>query len=180
VAHSDSRGGRLPSQVALISRLALKVAVRLSHWRLDAELAAGADPNGTPRLSLRAAELVGPEHRRRLAIALLQLANDARREAPVGYSVAVPVQREQVAIADETLAFAAQTLLFANRVEARGVAMLERLLGDGGSAVYVDGAPGALDARLDAILHHLVYRATPDGGPRGRFSPKDEGSVGRR
>jgi hypothetical protein len=146
----------LAALIAALRLGALRLVVRLFAWRLDADLAAGANPQGNRRLGIRAAELDGRRHRRRLAISLLRIVNEPRPGRPARLSTAIPVRRDQVADASEALTFLAQALLFADHVNARGVALLDQLVRDGGSVLYVSAEPGALKGRLETILHHLV------------------------
>jgi hypothetical protein len=181
MAHSDRRSATRLGKVLTVARQrALKLAANLFSWRLDAELAAGADPRRRALLRARVAELVAPNHRRRAATSLLRLGNEADAVGSRPLSAAVPISRDQVAYARDALAFAAQVLLFAEQVDARGVAMIDQLLRDGGSVLYVGGEPGALEARLDEALHHLVSgKGRPDADP-GQRAATHRGFVGRR
>jgi hypothetical protein len=179
MAHSDRRSAtRLGKVLEVARRRALNLAANFLSWRLDAELALGSDSRGSALLRARAAELVAPKHRRRAAISLLRLVNDSYAVGSRGFSAAVPVSRDQVAPARDALLFTAQVLLFADRVDPRGVAIVEQLLRDGGSVLYVGGEPGALEARVEEILHHLV--AGEGRHPDSWRATTHRGFIGRR
>ena len=181
MADSNQRSGSwLERAFELARHWTLKLAAGFSAWRLDAELAAGADPQRRAWLRARAAELVSPKHRRRAAVSLLRLVNESYAEGSRRFSARVPVSRDQIVGARDELAFTAQALLFADQVDARGVAMIEQLLRDGGSVVYVGGEPGALEAQLEEVLHHLVAGHGDQGGDSGWQTPAEGGSIGRR
>jgi hypothetical protein len=157
-------GAQLPLHpVAFVRQAALKVWVRCSHWSLDAKLADGIDPTGDSALTVRAAQLIAPRNRERLARVLRRLANECDSK-PTGFSAAVPVAYDQVAQARETLLFVADVLHFADGVQPRGVAMLTRLLFDGGSVLYMAlpneerQAHGVLQLQLHTILDYLVIQ----------------------
>jgi hypothetical protein len=84
------------------------------------------------------------------------------------------VVRAQVVEARASLLFIAHLLRFADRVRPRGVAIVDRLLTDGGSALYLRSARGAVELQAQAALDHLVgaQRATPEAW----FSTSDEES----
>jgi hypothetical protein len=91
------------------------------------------------------------------------------------------VPRDQVAEARPTLVFLADVLRSADDVQPRGVAMLTQLLTDGGSVLYVRGARGVLQLRLQTILHCLVDQgpAFPEAWALAPVST-DGGPVGQR
>jgi hypothetical protein len=135
-------------------RPALKLRVFVTRTHLDAELAAGVDPDSTAMLSLRAAQLLRPRYRRQLAAALDERLMAALRGPR--WSSAVPVVREQIAEASGTLLSLAQVLRAPEGVHPRGVAMVWRLLSDGTSPVYFPTAPGALERQAQVALDCLV------------------------
>jgi hypothetical protein len=182
VAHIDlrlvPRTGGWPSG---LSWLALKTRLLVARQRVDADLAAGVDPNATPVLRLRAEEIIRPRYRRRLALSLLRVANEASVRPKPRLSAAVPLQRAQLAESRETLAFVVEVLLFAERVDPRGVAMVRELLADGGSPLYSPAEPGSLGARLEGALHALLCGAAevPSVRPRPLRGRKG-GAIGGR
>jgi hypothetical protein len=137
-------------------RTGLKVRVFVTRSHLDAELAAGVDPQSTAQLELRAAQLLRPRYRRQLAAALDERLMDALRGPR--WSSAVPVVREQIAEASGTLLSLAQVLRASESVHPRGVATVWRLLGDGDSPFYVRSASDALDRQARVALDCLVGR----------------------
>jgi hypothetical protein len=137
-----------------LPRLALRLRVFVTHWRLDAELARGVDPQSTAARELRAAQLQRLRYRRRLAAALDQRLMAALR-GPM-WSSAVPVARGQVAEASENLFALAQILRAPDSVDPQGVALVKQLLSDGSSALYVGSFPGALEHQTQAALNCLV------------------------
>jgi hypothetical protein len=181
VAHLDLQvGAPTRAPLAVLRRLALRGWVFVTRWHLDAELAAGGDPGAAATLQLRAEQITALRYRRRLALSLLRLSNEARARAKPRFSAAIPVRRDQIAESRETLASVAQVLLFAGGVHARGVAMVHQLLADGGSPVYSAVGPGALEAQLEAALRFL--EGEPPALPKGARGgvPPNEGSVGSR
>jgi hypothetical protein len=96
--------------------LRLRSKTRLRRSRLDAELAAGADPHTTPELSLRAAQLRSEKERARIATALLEAVRAGDSEAR--------------AYAEEVGALA-KRLLDDLPVDVHGAAMAARLVSAG-------------------------------------------------
>jgi hypothetical protein len=147
---------------------ALRLRVIWSHCSLDTKLAAGVDPAGDPALILRAAQLRSPRHRRRLAASVERLVGDAHAARPPAFTVAVPIVREQILEARDSLLFLAHLLRYADRLQPRGVAMVQRLLTDGGSVLYTDTACGAVELHVRTTLDCLVDH--PDLTPEAWFS----------
>jgi hypothetical protein len=163
---------------SLIRRFAWYQALRLrviwSHWSLDTELAAGVDPASDPALILRAAQLRSPRHRRRLAAWVERLVREANAGPPPAFTVAVPIVREQILEARDSLLFLAYLLRYADRLQPRGVAMVQQLLADGGSVLYTDTARGAVELQIRTTLDCLVDH--PDLTPEVWFSVYDRES----
>jgi hypothetical protein len=157
---------------SLIMRCAWYQALRLrviwSHWSLDTKLADGVDPARDPALILRAAQLRSPKHRRRLAASVERLVGEANAPRLPAFTVAVPVVREQILEARDSLLFLAYLLRYADRLRPHGVAMVQQLLTDGGSVLYTDTARGAVELQVQTILGCLVDR--PDPTPEAWFS----------
>jgi hypothetical protein len=143
---------------------ALRLRVFWSHWSLDTKLAAGVDPASDPALILRAAQLRSPRRRRRLAESVERLVGEANAPRLPASTVAVPVVREPILEARDSLLFLAYLLRYADRLRPRGVAMVQLLLTDGGSALYTDTARGAVELQVRTTLDCLVDRAevTPE------------------
>jgi hypothetical protein len=123
---------------------------------LDAELAAGADPNSTETLRLRATQLLRPRYRRRLARAVQHLVHELDGQRGPRLSSAIPFLRDQVAEARSTLLSLARVLSASERVHPRGVAMVWRLLSDPASPLYLRTAAGALERHAQLALDCLV------------------------
>jgi hypothetical protein len=159
-----------------LSSIPLRLRVRLSHWSLDARLAAGVDSGSDRALAVRAKQLRSKTHRRRLASWLERLARESGSAGAAGPSSAAPIGSEQVAEAREALLLAVQVLRDSEPVRPRGIAMIEHLLRDGDSVLYAETVPGAAELQLRAALSYLVgstmdaapisASATPEGRPR--------------
>jgi hypothetical protein len=157
-------------------RLALRARVRWTHLSLDAMLVLGVDPASDPALALRASQLRSDRHRRRLAGWVERLVRDAAAARSPGISAAVPVVREQVTEARDSLLLLARALRHAEQVQPGGVAMVERLLSDARSVIYTDSSRGAVELQVQAALDYLTgtadspalssASATPLGRPR--------------
>jgi hypothetical protein len=153
-------------------RAGLKLRIFVTRSHLDAELAAGVDPDSTALLELRAAQLLRPRYRRQLAAALDERLMAALRGPR--WSSAVPVVRDQVSEASGTLLSLAQVLRASESVHPRGVAMVLRLLGDGDSPLYLRTVPGALEHQARLALDCLVGQPWVSSGLR-RFEEVTHG-----
>ena len=126
----------------------------LRRSSLDAALASGADPCDSPALAHRAVRLTRVRTRERLAARVDYVLAAAQR--PVrGLSSAIEPDRGGVAVASPRLIAVRELLRSTAPVYAQGVAMLEHLLRDGGSPLYVPASRRALDHELDLILAAL-------------------------
>jgi hypothetical protein len=126
-----------------------RVARLLARGRrlgLDRALAEGADPTASPLLAARAAQLVQPANRRRLASALehLALAGDGQ---PARFRV-MPQRRALEANRSRLLDLAA-TLRKGGLLYARGIAILELVLIDGTGPTYTDPRGEGLARQLE-------------------------------
>ena len=115
-----------------------------SGW-LDRRLAAGARPEESPALRRRARKLRSDRKRRALAAAVARLIREA--DGPAGpLTSAVPIQRAAVRTCRPLLLMIAEDLEDTKLpVSAKGVALLEQLLSDGGSPVYAPVGERALE-----------------------------------
>ncbi len=147
---------------------ALRLRVRWSHWSLDARLAGGVDPASEPALILRASQLGSARHRRRLSAWVERVVRESDAAPRRTLTAAVPTVPEQIAEARASLLFLAHLLRTAEQVRPRGIAIVERLLSDGGSALYVPRARGALDLQVQIALDLLV--GEDDATPEAWFS----------
>jgi hypothetical protein len=163
----------------LARRLALTLEVFFRRLQLDEELASGLDPAGHPARAFRAAQLICPRYRRRLATSLERLVDDVDGERQFRFSPAVPFQHDQVAEARSILLSIARTLRSAERVRARGTALVLMLLEDPASPLYSGTARGALQLQAQTSLDYLAGQRQPNqerwpgttsltaGGPNG-------------
>jgi hypothetical protein len=147
---TDPAGWVAPPRVRARDRL----SARLFAWRLDEALAAGACPDASVPLSLRAGRLIGLSTRRRLSREIDRVIRDARR--PVS-----PHDREfarwQLTIAPSTslLHRLRSWLAGWEPVEAGGVAWVRLLLRDGAGPLYDSPDPETLAASLRVALARL-------------------------
>lgn len=136
-------------------RLSERLAVRMCAGELDRRIAAGACPDDSAALSLRAHALIGAPSRRRLARALRQLVAEARE--PFGpFHPAVPMARREIRDTEDLIEELADVLESRVPLAARGIARLSVLITDGGSPFYFQGRPGALRSALEVTLQTLV------------------------
>jgi hypothetical protein len=115
---------------------------RLRAWwlreELDERLARGAGPDTDPLLSRRAAQLMEPSTRKHVADALQIALDDARRTWSLG--ARLPLRRAEIrACAQDIVALAAR-LRDDRPIDVEGAAMAARLVYDGTSPMYRDGA----------------------------------------
>ena len=136
------------------------LVVRLRTWyrreRLDAQLAAGTDPEVSAELRLRAEQLGSTAEHVRLAQRLEDVVHQARAPATMSR---LPRRREVRACVDELLAIA-QRLRSDQPVGLRGVAMTALLLSDGLGPLYYDGANVPLQQAVQS-----AQVALEDSGP---------------
>ena len=132
------------------SPLFLGSRVFLRRGALGRRLAEGADPSSSPELERRSQQLLSTRHRRALAQAI-ERAIDTAEKGPSPYSSAVPLRSNAILEQRPILLSLAGDLRDTDqRVSVRGVALLERLLTDGGSPLYVE----TLDESLEGALRH--------------------------
>jgi len=105
---------------------------------------------------MRAERLTSRCFRERVAGGLTRIVRDAEAEAgALSFSAAVRPHRSEVIAARTVLATLDRRLRGAEPVTAQGVALLESLLTDGTSPLYVPTEPGALGSRLRAAAAAL-------------------------
>jgi hypothetical protein len=125
----------------------VRIRARLQRLSLERRLAAGESPWASAELRWRADQLTSPRERRGLAKEIDRVLKDAARPAR-RRGAAVPVDRYAVYRCDELLRGLADDLRHAELVYAHGVALVRRLLRDGGSPLYVADTDGALDRSI--------------------------------
>ena len=134
-------------------RLVVRLRARARRLKLDRALAAGADPSASPLLAARAAQLVDPGTRQRIAVCLEQFASTAER--PRGRVQTLPL-RGAVRPNQETLLKLARTLRHDQLHYARGIAMLELILAAGTGPAYTDPTGDGLAHQLALAVHRLT------------------------
>jgi hypothetical protein len=135
----------------------LRLLVQLRAAALDTALAAGADPDSSAGLSLRAHQLIGCNVRRRLAREIRTLLIRAERPLHPMRST-VPICRHKVIEARQALHELAHLMVSPGPVDARGVARLRRLLRDGEGPIFRRPRDEDLEPELEAIIEALVVR----------------------
>jgi hypothetical protein len=139
----------------------LRLSVALHRHRLDQELAGGVDPGLSPRLGLRAAQLVEDRKRRQIARSLRSAVREAESpRAPFGS--AVPVRRDTTATVRSAMLGLADRLEGPLPVSAEGVARTLALLTDGTGPLFHRDAPVSLADELWEIADTLAP-ASADG-----------------
>jgi len=131
-----------------------RLLVRARSLSLDRALSRGASPDSSVALSLRARDLISPAHRLTLVRQLRRVARAAGRPSP-RFDPSVPVPSHVSEVAD-LLDQLSETLESAEAVDARGVALLQVLLHDGGGPLFDARAAFALRRSLENVLAALA------------------------
>jgi hypothetical protein len=152
---------RLPSARGLGRHMRLALVAAWRAGELDRQLAAGASPDASALLAIRARRLMSRAHRARVAAGLARAVRDANATRP-GLSAAVRPDAREVIAAGAVLATLQARLRADEPVTPRGVALLESLLADGTSELYRPTETGALGSRLRAAAAALEPLARPD------------------
>jgi hypothetical protein len=149
-----------------LGHLLTRLQARVERSSLDAALARGADPCESRVLAHRAARLTSERTRKKMAARIEDIVARAGR-APSGkvvdvysraFSAAIEPDRDEVAAAGPLLMRVQELLLSSTPVYARGVALLEELLGQGDSSLYLPSSPGDLSHQLRRIIAALEGR----------------------
>jgi hypothetical protein len=134
--------------ISLHPTLPVRGRVFLRRGALARRLAAGASPTESPELARRAEQLRSARNRRVVARGLERII-EAAEERPHPYSSAVPLSRAAILDAREgILELAAELRETTQAVNVRGIALVERLLTDGGSPFYVQNDEESLDGAI--------------------------------
>ncbi len=139
---------RLPSHAhdarrSHTSRLALRARVMLHAHRLDAMLLEGADPAESPELTVRARQLTSQSFRQTLAEGIEHVLSVAEpRVSPV--SAEPPLAKHEIIAARAALIGLVQMLKEERSVAPAGVVLIEQLLTNGLSPLYVEERPDDL------------------------------------
>lgn len=136
----------------VVSSLIRPALVWLRRGSLDRRLATGTDPKTSPELARRARRLTSPRVRTGLAASIQNLL-DAAEEPRRGLTSAVPIRRQAILAERELLLSLAAELEIQDDLQPKGIALLERLLTDGESPVYLEGNLHEELGRVRAALH---------------------------
>jgi hypothetical protein len=126
-----------------------RLAIRLRGARLDRELASGASPDASVRLSLRARLLGRTSTRIALARRMREVIAEAER-GPGAITARMPVCRRKVLDARPELEELAARLTAPGAVAVEGVALTRRMLHDGDGPIYT--RPRADDLATQAAV----------------------------
>ena len=132
-----------------------RLLTRLRAARLDGDLAAGASPDATVGLSLRARMLVRMQARRRLARAVQRVLAEAAL-GPAADRLPVPVCRDRIEGCSAELLDLTRRLLATGPVSAQGVAQAKALLTNASSPIYHRASRDDLRARFLAAADALT------------------------
>jgi hypothetical protein len=130
----------------------LKVATH--HLELDARLAAGENPDGSPELARRAHDLQSRRVRQRLSDGLENAVVEAVAP-PYDHGAAVPVQRDEVLAAERDLLRLARALRSEPAPPVRGIAAVSLLLTDGAGPLFAPHAHGTLSELAFRAAFHV-------------------------
>jgi hypothetical protein len=140
------------------SRLAVaRLSVLVHRLALDRELAAGVEPDSSPQLTLRAAQLTGMRNRRRLADGLERLLADARRPGVLSSAIR---PRASLMRSEAVLEALQRRLRSDERLAPRGLAILRRPLTDMGSSLYAAADSDELSSVLRLVAASLTDRSS--------------------
>jgi len=139
--------------------LALRVRVATHRDRLNRELAAEADPDSSPELALSASQLTSDRRRRQMVRSLRRVVSEAHSPR-VTRPPAVMINRAAVRDSEDAIDAMITRLDSAEPVRAKGMAIAERMLTNGGgSPLYVYGQPDALRRLVRGATAALDSRA---------------------
>jgi hypothetical protein len=154
-AHQMTPNTGVDRSATAVQRASLRaqLAARLFPGYLDRQLAVGfVGPTGSA-LAVRAARLESEHERHSVARALRRAVVESHRGRPLG-APTVPVNRDNVATAEDVIDRITLRLHSPRRVNARGMARLQRVISDGCGPLYARGG-GNLDDRLRAAFAAL-------------------------
>lgn len=140
-----------------LDHLLTRLRCRLARSSLDAALARGADPCESRALAHRAARLTRKRNREKMAAGIEDTLAIAGR-APRAFSAAIEPDRDEMVAAGSLLIGLQELLRSSAPVYARGVALLEKLLGEGDSPLYLPISRGDLSHQLRLIIAALEGR----------------------
>jgi hypothetical protein len=132
-----------------------RARVRLRAASLDRALAAGASPDASVALALRAQMLVRARYRRDLARSANRVLATAMQPS-FGARLPVPVCRDRVRDCSAEFGELIRRLGAAGPVPVKGVARASVLLSDAGGPLYRPASPGDLRTRVRAATDALA------------------------
>ena len=132
-----------------------RLLARLRGFRLDEDLAAGASPDASVALALRAQMLVRARSRRGLARSARRVLAMATEPA-AARGTQVPVCRDRVRDCSEEFTELIRRLLAVGPVTARGVAQARILLADGRGPLYDRACADDLRSRVRDAADALI------------------------
>jgi hypothetical protein len=132
-----------------------RALVRLRGASLDRALAAGASPDASLALALRAQMLVRTRYRRDLARSASRVLTAAMHPS-FGARLPVPVCRDRVRDCSAEFGELIRRLDTAGPVPVQGVARASVLLSEAGGPLYHRAGPGDLRARVRAATEALT------------------------
>ena len=133
---------------SLVDSAALRMRVAMKRDALTRELAAGAPPELSPELALRAAQLVSPRKRRQFARTWQATLKEVH-QPPLARAYYSIVRRGAVIDAEDAINALIARLTAGQPVAARGMASLNRVMTDGmDSPLYTPAEPGALRRQI--------------------------------
>jgi len=140
---------------------ALRIRVAVKRDELTRELAEGADPDASPELALRAAQLSSARSRKQLARTLLRTLADAHRP-PMTRSRVVIIRRDAVLEAEGELSAMRERLAGSEPVRAEGMAIAEQIITRAESSpLYNRAERGALGRLLVAATEAMGPGSAP-------------------
>jgi hypothetical protein len=145
---ADVRGRRAAGwHIRLLSRLR-------GPW-IDTDLAAGIPSWHSPLYATRSLRLTSDRNRRALARSLERLIEYAEKPPGRFMNATVPPCRDQVREARPLILAIASRLRSGEPVEAKGIALLSKLLTDGAGPCYMPARPTTLASALEAVPSSL-------------------------
>jgi hypothetical protein len=144
----ESRQRHADAADAPTSSAMLRMKVAAKRATLTEQLAEGANPESTPELALRASQLTSARRRRQMARTLRRTITEARQPSKTRVLISI-VNRYAVLTSVDAFQATIGRLASPEPVTAKGMAMLERLITDGGSSpLYNRAEPGTLRRQL--------------------------------
>jgi hypothetical protein len=130
----------------------LRLRTRWRRGRLNAELASGADPAGSPELTLRAAQLQSRAVRSRLANAIVKMLGRAHEPNLGRFTAAGEQQNAEIREYADNLRALVARLRDDRPIDIQGAAMTAQLVNDRASPLFRDGDQDLGGAVLSARL----------------------------